>query len=55
MSTDLGFNYKRALKRQKFSDSDVTKLRDNLKNISNVPQNLSAKKVKSFNHEWTVF
>lgn len=45
MCADLEFDYKKALKRQKFTDKDVNELRDKIKSLDNVPRKLSSKKV----------
>lgn len=45
MSADLEFNYKKALKRQNFTEENVKELREKIKKFENVPKNLSTKKV----------
>lgn len=45
MSADLEFNYKKALKRQKFTEENVNELREKIKKFDNIPKNLSPKKV----------
>ena len=45
MSADLEFHYKKALKRQKFTEENVNELREKIKKFDNIPKNLSPKKV----------
>lgn len=45
MSADLEFDYKKALKRQKFTEENVNELREKIKKFEIVPRKLSSKKV----------
>lgn len=45
MSADLEFDYKKALKRQKFTEENVNELREKIKKFEIVPKKLSSKKV----------
>lgn len=50
----MEFNYKKALKRQKFTEADIDELREKIKNLTNVPKSVSSKKVQKnkFNLEF---
>lgn len=45
MSADLEFHYKKALKRQKFTEADVDELREKVKKFESVPKSVGSKKV----------
>lgn len=45
--SDLGFDYKKALKQQNLKDKDVKDLREKIKKLEHVPKTLSLKKVRS--------
>lgn len=45
MCADLEFHYKKALKKQNFTEENVNELREKIKKFENVPKNLSPKKV----------
>jgi transcription elongation GreA/GreB family factor len=42
----MEFDYEAALRRQKFTESDVNELRKRVEDMENVPKNLSSKKVR---------
>lgn len=46
MSSDQEFHYKKALKRQNFTEESVNELRELVKNNKNVPKNVTSKKVR---------
>lgn len=45
LCADLEFDYKKALKRQNFTERGVDELREKVKSIDKVPKTLSDKKV----------
>lgn len=49
MCAELAFDYKKALKRQNFTQNDVDELREKVKSLNKVPPKLSDKKV------WNLF
>lgn len=45
--SDLGFDYKKALKQQGLKDKEVKELQEKIKKLDHVPKTLSLKKVRS--------